>query len=80
VAATGELVGTYGAGTNPVGVCFDGRSIWVTNLGSDTVSQFDAATGAAMGTYPTGSQPWGLCFDGASVWVANRLASTLIKF
>jgi YVTN family beta-propeller protein len=73
-------VGTYGAGTNPAGICFDGRSIWVTNLTSNDVTQLDAATGATLGTHPAGSQPWGICFDGANVWAANRLADTLSKF
>jgi len=64
---------TFTVGTAPIGLCFDGTSIWVANTGgsSTTVTKLAASTGATIGTYTVGSQPEGICFDGASIWVAN---------
>jgi len=30
---------TFGTGTDPEGILFDGTSIWVTNYGSGTISK-----------------------------------------
>jgi DNA-binding beta-propeller fold protein YncE len=38
-ASTGAVIGTYGVGTTPGAICFDGASIWVTNLASDNVTK-----------------------------------------
>jgi DNA-binding beta-propeller fold protein YncE len=32
-------MGTFAVRTNPLGVAFDGGSIWVTNVSSNTVSK-----------------------------------------
>jgi DNA-binding beta-propeller fold protein YncE len=38
-ASDGANLGTFSVGTGPAGVAFDGSSIWVANVGSDTVSK-----------------------------------------
>jgi len=53
------------------GLAADGRSIWVANSGSSTVTRLDRATGAVMVTYATGRGPFGVAFDGRNIWVAN---------
>ena len=75
----GELVGTYIVETSPAGIVFDGRSIWVTNSGSNTVTQLDCITGALIDTSPVGNSQLGLCFDGTAVWVANKTSNNLLR-
>jgi YVTN family beta-propeller protein len=70
---------TYRVGVNPEGVAFDGTSIWVTNLGSNTVTKITVATGAVVGTYRVGDRPQGVVFDGTNIWVANFASNTVTK-
>ena len=57
---------------------FDGRSIWVTNSGSNTF-EFDYTIGQAVGAYPVGNSPAGVCFDGNAVWIANKTSNNLLR-
>ena len=75
----GELAGPYIVETSPAGIVFDGRSIWVTNSGSNTVTQLDCITGFLIDTSPVGNSPLGLCFDRTAVWVANKTTSNLLR-
>jgi YVTN family beta-propeller protein len=62
---------TFSVGASPAGVAFDGTNIWVTNSGSNNVTELLASTGAVVGTYSVGTSPAGLAFDGTNIWVAN---------
>jgi DNA-binding beta-propeller fold protein YncE len=42
LASTGAVVGTYGVGTAPVGIAFDGTNIWVANSYDNTVTKIGA--------------------------------------
>jgi len=79
LASTGDLVGTYPVGANPLGIAFDGTNIWVANAGSDNVTKLLASTGALVGTYPAGTHPDAVAFDGASIWVANFYDNSVTK-
>ena len=70
---------TYTAGSNPIGVVFDGTNIWITNIGSSSVTKLLASTGSAVGTYTVGANPYGIAFDGTNIWVANSASSTVTK-
>jgi hypothetical protein len=61
----------FPVGNSPEGVAFDGANIWVTNVGSNTVTKLRASDGAALGTFSAGGSPVGVAFDGANIWVAN---------
>jgi YVTN family beta-propeller protein len=52
-------------------MAFDGTNIWVTNWGSNTLTQIRASDGAVIGNFATGLNPNGVVFDGAHIWVAN---------
>jgi YVTN family beta-propeller protein len=73
------IIGTYPVEIAPAGIVFDGRSIWVTNSGSNTVSELNATNGQLIGTYPVGTTPTGICFDGNAVWIANKAANNLLR-
>jgi len=72
-----ELVGTYAVETAPDGIVFDGRSIWVANSGSNTVSELDYMSGQLIGSYPVGKNPASVCFDGNAIWIANKSSNSL---
>ena len=73
------VVGTFGVGTSPSGVAFDGENIWVTNSVDDTVSKLRAGDGSLLGTFAVGDIPEGIAFDGANMWVANSADDTVSK-
>jgi YVTN family beta-propeller protein len=58
-------------------VAFDGTNIWVTNLGSNTVSKLRASDGANLGTVAVGLGPQFIAFDGAHIWVTNFSSNTV---
>jgi YVTN family beta-propeller protein len=62
----------------------DGRSLYVVNQGSDTVSQYDISADGTLtpktpAAVPTGSSPFGIAVapDGAHVYVVNHVADTV---
>ena len=61
----------FSVGASPIGIAFDGASIWVANYGSNNVTKLRASDGADLGTFAVGSYPYGIAFDGASIWVGN---------
>src|SRR5712691_3081715 len=62
---------TFGVGTRPFGVAFDGANIWVANMGSHNVTKLRASDGKVLGTFRSGANPVGVAFDGANIWVTN---------
>jgi DNA-binding beta-propeller fold protein YncE len=38
-ASNGAVLGTFGAGSGPFGLAFDGANIWVTNTDGNSVSK-----------------------------------------
>jgi hypothetical protein len=70
---------TFGVGSRPVGIAFDGSDIWVANSNSNTVTKVMAATGTVLGTYNVGTQPQYIAFDGANVWVTNYNSNNVTK-
>ena len=54
-------------------------NIWVTNWGSNDVTELRASDGANMGTFAVGQAPCGIAFDGTNVWVANHSGNTVTK-
>ena len=62
----------FPVGKEPVGIAFDGASIWTANSGDNTVTKLRASDGTVLGTFSSGGgQPNGLAFDGANIWVSN---------
>ena len=73
------VINTIPVGTTPYGVSSDGTNVWVTNLGSNTVSQIDATTGSIVRTINVGNSPQGVSSDGTNVWVANSGSNTVTQ-
>ena len=70
---------SFTAGAYPVGVAFDGSSIWVANAESNNVMKFRASDGTLLGTFPVGTTPQNLVYDGANMWVSNYGGTTVTK-
>ena len=68
-------VTSIAVGANPVRVAVspDGSSVWVANIGGNSVSQIDTATSTVVGSTTVGVSPVGVAVspDGKSVWVTN---------
>jgi DNA-binding beta-propeller fold protein YncE len=75
VSSNGQLLTTIaipGSPSNPEGIAYDGRYIWVANdSGANSVTKIDATSAVVVGTYPVGRAPDALAFDGKYIWVAN---------
>jgi hypothetical protein len=74
-----NLTTSFGAGSNPSGVAFDGANIWVANTGSNTVTKLRASDGSTLGTFTVESNPVSVVFDGANIWVTNYSSNTVTK-
>ena len=74
-----DSIQSFPVGSIPLGVAFDGASIWVANEGSATLSKLRASDGASQGTFNVGSGPVYLVFDGASIWVTNSGEADVVK-
>src|SRR5579872_396099 len=42
---------SFEVGDKPLGIAFDGRSIWVANFGSSSVTKLQASDGSELGTF-----------------------------
>jgi DNA-binding beta-propeller fold protein YncE len=73
------LTATFGVGSSPRGVAFDGANIWVVNNGSSNLTKLRASYGTVLGTFGVGSAPVRAAFDGANVWVTNNVDNTVSK-
>ena len=51
--------------------------MWVSNAGSNSVSEIQASTGAVINTIPVGSKPEGIYSDGTDVWVTNSASNNV---
>jgi len=69
----------FSVGVEPSAMAFDGADIWVTNYGSNTVTEFAASTGKVIGTFNVGTKPSGIAFDGGNLWVANSGSNNVTK-
>jgi hypothetical protein len=49
-----NLTTTFGAGTNPRGIAFDGANIWVVNSVSNDVTKLRANDGSLLATFGVG--------------------------
>jgi YVTN family beta-propeller protein len=86
IDASGAVVKTFQLppNTDPEGIMFDGRYIWVANNGigsslSNTVSMYDPASLQLVANYPVGLSPDGAAFDGTYVWVTNSHSHNVVK-
>src|SRR5579864_8133517 len=52
---------TFPVGNQPIGIAFDGASIWTANSGDGTVTKLRASDGMVLGTFSSGGgSPTGL--------------------
>jgi DNA-binding beta-propeller fold protein YncE len=65
-------------GNAPFGIAFDGTNMWVTNNGSENVTEL-SKTGATLGTFATLGGPQGIAFDGTHLWITDGQQGTVIE-
>jgi hypothetical protein len=80
-ASDGAVMGVYSTGPGtPIGIVFDGVSMWVPHRHSATIVKIRASDGAVLGTFPTDADPYGVAFDGANVWLTHYRSTRLSKY
>src|SRR5262249_54871701 len=62
----------FPVGTNPAGIAFDGTNMWVTNNGSNDVTELNPdGLQAGCCSFPAGPTPRAIALHGTHMWVAN---------
>jgi YVTN family beta-propeller protein len=72
-----------GAGAEGIDVSRDGKQVWVTNRGANTISVIDTATDAVLATFESGgAMPIRVKFtpDGRQAWVSNARSNAVTVF
>ena len=75
-APSTAVVESFPVGRFPTELVFDGRHVWVVNLGSDSVTKL-ALDGRSLGEFPAGTLPQALTFDGQHLWVSTSIGEVL---
>jgi hypothetical protein len=70
---------SFGVGATPGWAAFDGANLWVTNSGSNSLTELRGADGLTEGTFAVGTNPMGVACDGTNIWVANEVDGTVTK-
>jgi len=80
-ASDGTLVRTVniGAGTEPLGIAFDGADMWVANRGGGTVTKIRVSDGTVLGNFPAPDGAYGIAFDGAYLWISGALYVQVVR-
>ncbi len=73
----GAVLGTFPVGKNPVGVAFDGFSVWVASQDTNSVTRLRGTDGYLLGTFAVGVQPQFVAFDGTSIWVTSQASNSV---
>jgi YVTN family beta-propeller protein len=71
------VVATIDVQHDPQGVATDGRSVWVAELGSNSVVRIDPKTNTVVKRYTVGTRPVGLALGEGALWVAANGADEL---
>ena len=75
-AKSPAVVESFPVGRTPVDLAFDGRHLWVVNLGSDSLTRL-TPDGLFAGEFPAGTLPQAITFDGHHLWVATSLGEAI---
>jgi sugar lactone lactonase YvrE len=64
---------------NTGGIAFDGATLWVVGMQTDTVYRVNTATGATVATFPApGTQIEGIAWDGKCLWMSDTSLDRVI--
>ena len=74
-----NVTASFLVGGGPLGMAFDGSSLWIVNPGTSSVSKLRASDGGLLGTFTVGYIPGYAAFDGANIWVTNLGDNTVSK-
>jgi hypothetical protein len=71
-----SLVNVTTGFVTPIGIVFDGTSVWVADAGDGRLKKLDA-NGAIVQSVAVGSGPLFPTFDGTNLWVPNRVSNSV---
>lgn len=76
--SSGNILGTYKAGWNPTCIAINTTHIFVTNEGSNSVTQL-TKLGVFVKAFPAGFKPQSVAVDATNIWVTNKNDNTVSK-
>jgi len=69
---SGETVKSFNPeGTFPVSLTFDGKYLWMCDVGTGLIYQLDLDGKTIKSFNPEGTSPYGLTFDGKYLWMCD---------
>jgi len=67
-------------GHRPVGMCYDGRFVWISDRDSGRIDRFDPEVGEiSRSVIAPGFSPFGLTWDGRHMWVTDSGSGRLYR-
>jgi YVTN family beta-propeller protein len=77
-----QILGSDVAGRSPSSIAVGGGSVWVTNRGDNSLSQFKPGTfgDGPVHQRPVGRGPSAIALGGGYVWIANLLDGTIGRY
>jgi YVTN family beta-propeller protein len=66
-----RVVGATPVGDRPGGIAFGSGSLWVANVGDETISRVDPNSRSTLPMIPVGGQPAGIAASSHGVWVVE---------
>lgn len=75
--ADGDVNVVRKVGSGPIGLAYDGRTMWVANSDDDDVSVLRGAKGRSEGEVPTGDAPVGVVAFETGAWSVDQDGGTL---
>lgn len=70
VALDGSVLGDFPVDDGPLGLAYDGGSLWVAHPESGTLGRVNPADGSLAESFPLAGEPTAVAFDGRNLWVA----------
>lgn len=66
-------------GRGAASLAVSGRSVWVVNSASNTVSRLDTISSRLLSTLPVGRHPFAIAASSGSIWVSNTADGTVSR-
>jgi DNA-binding beta-propeller fold protein YncE len=70
ISPAGDVLGDYTAGQEPLGMAYDGSSLWIAVQGGQALVQLDPADGHVVSTVPLDGRAFAVAYDGTHLWAA----------
>jgi hypothetical protein len=78
-AADTVLLGTFGVGSSPAGIAFDGKYMWIATQATIPAASCWPTTDRTVQTIHVDMRPTGVAFDGNYIWGDDQAGNSVTK-